>query len=118
MIVKSEWFVALCSGLMVGCMKAGEAPPGSVADSAPSAASPAPATWQVRYDGIGPIRIGASVAELEAALGIRFARWDSLDAQCDYLRAPEVIPGVWFMMIQGRSPGSMSIRPVPPPPRA
>jgi hypothetical protein len=68
------------------------------------AASPAPppAAWQVRHDGIGPVRIGATVAELSAALSTRLPRADSLDTRCDYVRAPEVIPGVWFMVVEGR----------------
>jgi hypothetical protein len=68
------------------------------------AASPAPppAAWQVRHDGIGPVRIGATVAELSAALNTRLTRADSLHTRCDYVRAPEVIPGVWFMVVEGR----------------
>lgn len=106
MSIKSVGFVALCSGLVLACMKS-EEPQAGASDSAPEAAPApappaAPAIWQARYDGIGPIRVGATVAELEAALNTRLARRDSLHAQCDYLRAPEVIPGVWFMIIQGQ----------------
>jgi hypothetical protein len=51
---------------------------------------------------LGPIRIGATVAELEAALGRRPPRADSLDPRCDYLRDPDRVPGVWFMLTEGR----------------
>jgi hypothetical protein len=89
----SRWLLALSGGLLSGCSKSNRAP-----EAAPSA----PSTWVVRPDGLGPIRIGATVAELEAALGRRPPRADSLDPHCDYLRDPDRVPGVWFMLTEGR----------------
>lgn len=93
----------LASGLVAGCVKE-EEPPARVPDSGLVAVPPAPTPsgWTVRHDGIGPVRVGASVAELEATLGTQLPRRDSLDPRCDYLRNPALVPGVWFMMVQGR----------------
>jgi hypothetical protein len=93
--------VFLMAGLF-GCSR--QEPPPPVPDSNLVAVPPAPtpAGWTVRYDGIGPVRVGASVAELEATLGTRLPRRDSLDPRCDYLRNPTLVPGVWFMIVQGR----------------
>ena len=95
------WLIAGSCGLIPGCMKPDEAPAART-DTAVAVTPASPATWVVGADRVGPVRIGATVAELESTLGTRLARADSLDPRCDYLRAPEVVPGVWFMVIEGR----------------
>src|SRR5262245_47211258 len=103
MVMNGFRFVVLAS-LVGACTTARDE---RVADSAhavlpPTAAPPSPRSWEARYKGIGPVDVGASVAELSAALGVTLARADSLDPNCDYLRHAEVIPGVWFMIVQGQ----------------
>jgi hypothetical protein len=100
--IRVGWLVMVSCGLLIGCMESRDAP--RTPDSTPATATPAssPASWQVRHDGIGPIRIGATVAELATALNTTLARADSLDARCDYVRALEILPGVWFMVVEGR----------------
>ena len=88
--------------LAVGCARAPENPPPADSGLVAVPPAPTPSGWQVRYDGIGPVRIGATVAELEATLGTPLARADSLDPRCDYLRNPALVPGVWFMVVDGR----------------
>ena len=102
MSMRVLWVTVLASGLGAGCAKEENraASPDSSLVAVPPA--PTPSGWTVRYDGIGPVRIGATVAELEATLGAQLARRDSLDPRCDYLRNPALVPGVWFMMVEGR----------------
>ncbi len=98
----SGWLLTVSSGLIFGCATPDDRPQPPPDTTATAIPPPAPSPRTVRADGIGTVRIGATVDELVSALGTRPARADSLDPRCDYLRVPDVLPGVWFMVIEGR----------------
>ena len=45
-------------------------------------------TWIVRYDGIGPVRIGMTLAQLQAALHQKLTEQESRNDMCYYVTAP------------------------------
>lgn len=71
------------------------------APSAPvSAASSDTTQWVLRADGIGPLRVGMTVAEADRAVG-GLDRTAGLEA-CDYVRPKRGPAGVSFMVEEGR----------------
>jgi hypothetical protein len=59
-------------------------------------------SWRLRIDGIGPVKIGMTIAQLNATLHERFGMpEDESDRGCFYLE-PKAHPGVSFMMENGK----------------
>ena len=60
--------------------------------------------WQATLDGIGPVRIGMTVAEAELALQRRLvSEWpEEPDNSCAYYSARPAIEGLAFMVVGGR----------------
>jgi hypothetical protein len=83
------------------------APPPSATTPAPApapapAGDPAdPARWALRADGVGPVRVGMTVAEANDALGGGLDRTSGLEA-CDYVRPKAGPAGVSLMVENGR----------------
>lgn len=69
-------------------------------DTAASTASTSPETWQLSEAGIGPVRVGMTVAEAAAALGAATAQADTQD--CAYVGLAGLPAGVSLMTEQGR----------------
>jgi hypothetical protein len=61
--------------------------------------APAPPAWTLRLDGIGPVRVGMTIAEVERLLGAT-ARIDRIepDEECGYAYVPGVPEGISFML--------------------
>ena len=60
-----------------------------------------PAVWRVSERSVGPLRIGMSLSEVEAALGARVPGADSV-AECTSVRPPRGPAGVSMMLVKGR----------------
>jgi len=58
--------------------------------------------WVVRFEGVGPVRIGMSLAQLSRALHEEFAMPDDPDGQACFYAEPARHPGVAFMVEDGR----------------
>jgi hypothetical protein len=82
----------------------------SAADSSkPAAATPAPATDTpatapasdrvVSVDGIGKVKIGATAAELAAAIGETLPPPKVAEVSCRYMRPKLLVPGVGIMLV-------------------
>lgn len=92
------------AALLAGCAK--EAPPAPAAKvhrppppaPAPSTAVAAPA-WVVSATGIGRVRIGWSVAQLNQALGEQLKPTYEVSDQCDHLRPAGLPAGVSLMVV-------------------
>lgn len=76
--------------------------------AAPSSATPAapadsvdPARWVLRADGVGPVRVGMTVAEANQAVSGGLDRTTGLE-QCDYVRPKQGPAGVSLMVENGR----------------
>lgn len=79
------------------------APPAPAAS--PSSSVPAdpvdPARWVLRADGVGPVRVGMTVAEADQALSGGLDSTTGLEA-CDYVRPKQGPEGVSLMVENGR----------------
>src|SRR5215831_9410841 len=58
-------------------------------------------TWVIRFDGIGPVKIGMSLSELNAALHERFSMPEDKDEQACFYVEQSKHPGVAFMIQKG-----------------
>lgn len=77
-------------------------PPTATAPAPAPAGGPAdPARWVLRADGVGPVRVGMTVAEANAALGGGLDRTGGLES-CDYVRPKAGPAGVSLMVQDGR----------------
>jgi hypothetical protein len=59
-------------------------------------------TWVLREDGIGPVNVGMTVAQLNAILGANFSMPKGKEDQSCFYLEPKAHPQVAFMMIDGR----------------
>jgi hypothetical protein len=67
----------------------------------PDEAAPAtPPAWTVTPGGIGPIRIGWSIGELNAATGEQLRPTYQISDECDYLRPARLPAGVNLMVVK------------------
>ena len=57
-----------------------------------------PTRWVARPDGVGPVRIGITVARARTALGESGTTVDTTDASCTYIRPAALPPGVGLMV--------------------
>jgi hypothetical protein len=73
----------------------------AVATHDAGAAQVAP-VWPLRLDGWGPVSIGMTVSQLEAAAGDRIGRPDEELSGCTYRQGRGDWDGVDFMMIRGK----------------
>jgi hypothetical protein len=75
-------------------------------DASPSAAAPAPLpkSWQLSLRGLGPVRVGMSVAQAGVALGRPLRKTSAVpsSSNCTYFEIAEGPPGIYFMEIHGR----------------
>jgi hypothetical protein len=85
--VRRALVVAVCAGV-VSCSPA--EPPGRIPPAQPrnQTTSPPP-VWRVTADGIGPVRVGMTLAEVEAAAGVRLAALASDGCEYRPLRSPD-----------------------------
>jgi hypothetical protein len=65
-------------------------------------AAAAAKTWIVRMDGAGPVRIGMSLAQLNAALGENFSMPRDPDEQACFYAETAKQPGIGFMVEHGK----------------
>jgi hypothetical protein len=66
-------------------------------------ASAAAEDWRVTTAGYGPVKIGMSVAEASAALGVKLVSDGPVDnPECHYLRPEPAVEGLWFMISNDR----------------
>jgi len=81
------------------------APPPSSAPATPPPAAPAGAgdasSWALRADGVGPVKVGMTVAEADQALPGGLDNTTGLEA-CDYVRPKQGPGGVSLMVVDGR----------------
>ena len=56
--------------------------------------------WRVTARGLGPVRVGMTVAEASAALGMPLSGADAA-GECIYVRPPRELAGVMFMVVSG-----------------
>ena len=82
------------------------APAAPAAAPSPTPAAPAdsvvdPARWVLRADGVGPVRVGMTVAEANQAVSGGLDRTTGLE-QCDYVRPKQGPAGVSLMVVDGR----------------
>jgi hypothetical protein len=68
----------------------------------PSDAEREKTPWALRFDGIGPVHIGMSIAQLNAVLGEKFSMPKDKDEHECFYDASERHPNVAFMIIRGR----------------
>ena len=66
-------------------------------------ASAAAEDWRITTAGYGPAKIGMSVAEASAALGMKLVSEGPVDnPECHYLRPEPAVEGLWFMISNDR----------------
>jgi hypothetical protein len=65
--------------------------------------SPVPTAWVLRADGIGPVNVGMTLAQLNAALNEKFARPQEKEEQTCFYVSPARHPGVAIMIENGRA---------------
>ena len=59
--------------------------------------------WRITTAGYGPAKIGMSVAEASAALGVKLVAEGPVDnPECHYLRPEPAVEGLWFMISNDR----------------
>jgi len=58
-------------------------------------------TWVVRYDGVGPVKIGMTQAQLSSTLHVKLSEQESGSDSCFYVSAPGH-DQIGFMLIDGR----------------
>jgi hypothetical protein len=59
--------------------------------------------WRITTAGYGPAKIGMSVAEASAALGMNLVSDGPVDdPECHYLRPEPAVEGLWFMVSNDR----------------
>lgn len=76
----------------------------SMAYSNASAAAGEPRTrarWELSFKGFGPITVGMSVREAEKALNMSLTE-DDASQSCHYARHDSNLPGVAFMVVDGK----------------
>lgn len=55
--------------------------------------------WRITTAGYGPVKIGMSVAEASAALGVKLVSEGPVDEPtCHYMRPEPAVEGLWFMI--------------------
>lgn len=97
----SRWSRAFASAVALSCAQSDNASRAESGDGTPPAARESPAAWRVSERGVGPVHVGMTLNEAEAALGAPFRRPRSL-ADCAYVRPPQEPSGLSFMVVQGR----------------
>ncbi|MBC7789783.1 MAG: hypothetical protein H7Z74_07540 [Anaerolineae bacterium] len=112
---RSLFSVTVAVILVTGCSKTGsddDGRPPAVRDTiastnsptdtanAPTAVAPL-STWTVTPRGIGPIRVGMSLAEVEAVVPISVTK-PAASPECDYISPRDGPAGVNFMIRNGR----------------
>lgn len=96
----------LCSLLLTACGPTAEERATAAADSAATAAA-ADTSWTVRFNGIGPLRVGMTFEEARAALGgdLRMSapivRTAPNADRCDHPRSGKLPKGV-YLMVEGQ----------------
>jgi hypothetical protein len=64
--------------------------------------APASDSWRVSATGVGPVRVGMTLAEANEVIGGRLAAPEPLEPACDYI-TPRGLPGdVAFMIVEDR----------------
>ena len=59
--------------------------------------------WRITTAGYGPAKIGMSVAEASAALGVKLVSEGPVDEPaCHYMRPEPAVEGLWFMISDDR----------------
>ncbi|HEU4559596.1 MAG TPA: hypothetical protein VFS20_17220 [Longimicrobium sp.] len=77
------------------------APAAAPASSTAAADTAGSASWVLRADGIGPLRVGMTVDEANRAVGGGLDRTSGLE-ECDYVRPKTGPAGVSLMVVDGR----------------
>jgi len=80
-------------------------PPASTAPAAPPSTAPADpgdfSRWALRADGVGPVKVGMTVAQADSALNGGLDSTTGLEA-CDYVRPRQGPEGLSLMVVDGR----------------
>ena len=59
--------------------------------------------WRITTAGYGPAKIGMTVAEASAALGVKLVSEGPVDEPaCHYMRPEPAVEGLWFMISDDR----------------
>src|SRR5688572_31177693 len=59
--------------------------------------------WRITTAGYGPAKIGMTVAEASAALGVKLVSEGPVDKPaCHYMRPEPAVEGLWFMISEDR----------------
>jgi hypothetical protein len=95
------WSTTIVCAAALSCAESDNPSRAESGNGAPLPARESAEAWRVSERGVGPVRVGMSVNEAEAALGAPLLRPRSL-ADCAYVRPSQGPAGLSFMVVQGR----------------
>jgi hypothetical protein len=87
--------------LIIGCLSFFLSATPSTAQSK-SRTEDSPRSWKLRLDGIGPVKVGMNLPQLNAALGEKFTRPKEEDEQGCFFATSSLHPQVSFMVEDGK----------------